>query len=69
MQQLMAIMFSEARSETARTKRKVLQLSVAHVIMQAAGNKSFISPLMLAVDVFIYQTTRSRLLMDVLSSL
>ena len=69
LQQLMATMFSEARSETGRTKRKVLQLSVAHVIMQAAGNKSFISPLMLAVEVFIYQTTRSRLLIDVRSSL
>ena len=37
LQQLMATMFSEARRETARTKRKVLQLSVAHVIMQAAA--------------------------------
>ena len=69
LQQLIATMFSEARSETARTKRKVLQLSVAHVIMQAAGNKSFISPLLLAVGLFIHQTTRSRLLIDVLSSL
>ena len=65
----MATMFSEARSETDRTKRKVLQLSVAHVIMQAAGNMSFISPLLLAVGLFIHQTTRSRLLIDVLSSL
>ena len=62
-QQLMATLFSEARCETARTKRKVLQLSTAHVIMQAAGNKSFISPLLLAVGLFIHQTTRSHLLM------
>jgi hypothetical protein len=44
-------------------------ISICHAILQAAKHPSFISPLQLSTSLFIHQTTRSRLLIDVLSSL
>ena len=66
---LIASMFTESRSESAKMKKELLQASICHVIMQAAGKQSFISPLLLSIGLLIHQTTRSRVLLDALSSL
>lgn len=67
--QLTKSLLTESRTESAKMKKKLLQLSLCHVIMQASGKQSYISPLLLSVGLFIHQQTRSRVLLDVLSSL
>ena len=67
--QLITSMFNESRTNSAKQKKKLLQISLCHIIMQAAGNQSYISPLLLSVGLFIHQTTRSGVFLDVLSSL
>ena len=69
LQGLIDAIFTESRSETAVLKKRLLKTGICHVIMNAAGRQSFISPLLLSVGLFIHQTTRSRILLDVLSSL
>lgn len=60
--------FVSSRSDQAQQK-KLLQISLAHALIQASGKQSFISPLLLSVGLFVHQTTRSRVLIDVLFSL
>ena len=69
LQGLIDAIFTESRSETAVLKKRLLKTGICHVIMKAAGRQSFISPLLLSVGLFIHQTTRSGILLDVLSSL
>ena len=56
--------FSPLRSDNAK-----LQTTICHILMQAVSKKGYISPLMLSVGTFVHQTTRSKVLLDVLSSL
>ena len=69
LQKLVQTMFHDSRSDSAKMKKELLQTSLCHIIMQAAGKQQYISPLMMSVGLFIHQTTRSRLILDVLSSL
>ena len=66
---LISSILTEPRSEMAKSKKNLIQIAICHVIMQAAGNQTFLSPLLLSIGLFIHQTTRSRVLLDVLSSL
>ena len=56
--------FSPLRSDNAK-----LQTTICHILMQAVSKNGYISPLMLSVGTFVHQTTRSKVLLDVLSSL
>ena len=69
LQNLVQALFDDSKSDSAKMKKELLQTSLCHVIMQAAGKQSYISPLMMSVGLFIHQTTRSRVILDVLSSL
>ena len=66
---LVKTMFKECRSGTAKEKKLLQQISISHVIMQSAGPQTYISPLLLSVGIFIHQTTRSRLLLDLMAAL
>ena len=67
--QLITSMCNESRTDCAKLKKKLLQISLCHAIMQTAGNQTYISPLLLSFGLFIHQNTHSRVLLDVLSSL
>ena len=69
LQEVISSLFSESKSPSAKEKKRLLKVSLCHVIMQATGKQSYISPLLLSVGLFIHQSTRSRVLLDVLSSL
>ena len=62
-------LFSMSCSDSAKRKKKLLQASICHVIMHAVGKKHYISPLLLSVGLFLHQTTHSRIILDVHSSL
>ena len=62
-------LFVPSCTEAATLKKKLLQTSISHVIMNATSKKGYISPLFLTIGIFIHQTTRSRVLIDVLWSL
>ena len=69
LQYLMKTMFTDSHSETGKRKQRLKQTSLSHVLMHAVGKKSFMSPLLLLIDLLIHQTTYSRVLLDVLSTL
>lgn len=46
-----------------------MQTSICHVLLKAVSKAGYVSPLLLSVGIFIHQTTCSRALLDVLSSL
>ena len=61
--------FATPRSGSARRKKQLLQTSICHVIMHVAGKKYYVSSLLISVGIFLHQTTRSRIILDALSSL
>ena len=69
LESLISSMLTPSCSESAKRKQNILKISVSHVIMQAASKAGYISPLLLCVGIFIHQTTRSRVIIDVLSAL
>ena len=69
LQGLIDAIFTESRSETDVLKKRLLKTGICHVVMNAAGQQSFISPLLLSVGFSIHQTTSTRILLDVLLSL
>ena len=50
-------------------RNRLVIISICHLIMQATQKQPFISPLLLSIGLFIHQNTRSRVHIDVLSSL
>ena len=62
--------FADGRSNQCTSpKNKLQQVAISHAVMQAAGKQTYISPLLLSLGLFIHQTTRSRVVLDVMSSL
>ena len=66
---LVTIMFSPSRSDNVKLKKQLLQTSICHILMQFVSKQGYISPLKLSVGIFVHQTARSEVLLDVLSSL
>ena len=62
-------LFVKSRTETATLKKRLLSVSLAHIVMQATAKEGFISPLLLSIGIYIHQVTRSRSLIDLLSAL
>lgn len=69
LQQLISSLSSESRSTSANSKKKLQDLAVAQAIIHSNTSPSYISPLLLSIGLFIHQTTRSRISIDVLSTL
>ena len=65
---LMTVIIHGRYGKCSESTRLII-VSVCHAILQATKQPSFISPLQLSTGLFIHQTTRSRLLIDVLSSM
>ena len=66
---LLDSIFSKSRSETAQAKKELRKVGIAHAIMQCCRKEGYISPLLLAVGLFVHQVTQSRVLVDVLHTL
>lgn len=66
--QLVASIFDKPRTQSACLKQRVIITTLCHIILQAS-HQSFISPLLLSTGLFIHQTTRSRVALNLLSSL
>ena len=56
------------RTASAKECQNLKKIAISHAIMQSAGTKTYVSPLLLSIGIFIHQTTRSKLLLNVLSS-
>ena len=56
---LVLSMFYPSRSDNAKLKKRLLQTSICHILMQAVSKQSYISPLILSVGISVHQTTRS----------
>lgn len=69
LKEVIKALFSESRSASAKQKKLLLRTALCHAVMHAVSDQTYISPLMLSVGLFIHQSTRSRVLLDVLSSL
>ena len=59
---------SKSRTETGEKKKKLGKIAVTHPLMQFCKNKIHLSPLLLAVGLFIHKVSRSQFLVDVLHS-
>ncbi|XP_048236850.1 uncharacterized protein LOC125372026 [Haliotis rufescens] len=59
----------KATTETAFEKQRLEVVSHCHALMQASAPNPYLSPLMLSTGVFIHQTRRSRVLLNVFFSL
>ena len=55
---LLDSIFSKSRSETAQAKKELRKVGIAHAIMQWCRKEGYISPLLLAVELFVHQVTR-----------
>ena len=62
-------MFSPSLSDKAKLKKQLLQTSICDILMQAVSKQGYIFPFMFSVGMFFYQTTQSKVLSDLLSSL
>ncbi|XP_071081970.1 uncharacterized protein [Haliotis cracherodii] len=65
---LMQNIFDKPRSPSACLRQRIFIVSVCHILMQAS-HQSFVSPLFLSTGLFIHQTTRSRVALNLLSTL
>ena len=63
---LLSAVFPNTRFESSENKRTLRKTVIAHVIMQWCKKEGYISPLLLAIGLFVHQVTRSRVLIDVL---
>lgn len=61
-------MLLQSRSDSAKAKKSFLFVSLCHILIQAGGKQSYNSPLLLSIGLFVPQSTRSRVLINVLSS-
>ena len=66
---LLDAVFPSSRSESSEHKKTLRKTVIAHVIMQWCKKEGYISPLLLAIGLFIHQVTRSHMLIDVLYAL
>jgi len=66
--ELIKNMFDKPRTSSANLRQRILIASVCHILMQAS-HQSFMSPLLLSTGLFIHQTTRSRVALNLLSGL
>ena len=62
-------MMSRSRSQSSQRKKDLWKTSIAHAIMQFSQKEGYLSPLLLSLGLFVHQTTRSRVLIDILYSL
>ena len=56
------------RRDASDQKRKLKKVAVAHAIMQFSKKEGYVSPLLLAIGLFVHKVSRSKLLVDVLHS-
>ena len=68
LKQLVTSIFTALRTELVLSKQEIYQLSICHAMMQSAGKFSYISPLLLSIGLLIYQWTRSKVIIEILSS-
>ena len=66
--ELIKNMFDKPHTSSANLRQRILIASVCHILMQAS-HQSFMSPLLLSTGLFIHQTTRSRVALNLLSGL
>ena len=59
---------SKSRTETGEKKKKLGKIAVTHPLMQFCKNKIHLSPLLLAVGLFVHKVSRLQFLVDVLHS-
>lgn len=57
------------RSELTLAKQTLTRVSLCHILMNAGSHQSYVSPLLLAVGLFIHQQTRSKVVIEVLATL
>ena len=57
-----------SQTETAAKKKELRKIGVMHALMQFCKNEGYLSPLLLAIGLFVHKVSRSRLLVDVLHS-
>ena len=62
------MIFSKSRTETAEKRKELRKIVVAHASMQFCKNERYLSPLLMAIELFVIKVSRSRLLVDVLHS-
>ena len=62
------MIYYKSRTETAAKKKELRKIGVAHALMQFCKNEGYLSPLLLAIGLFVHKVSRSRLLVDVLHS-
>ena len=62
------IMYSKSQTEIAEKKNELRKIAVAHALMQFCKNEGYLSPLLMAIGLFVHKVSQSRLLVDVLHS-
>ena len=65
MKTFLDIIYSESRTETAEKKKELQKIAVAHALMQFCKNEGYLSPLLMAIGLFVHKGLQSRLLVDV----
>ena len=61
-------MYSKSQTEIAEKKNELRKIAVAHALMQFCKNEGYLSPLLMAIGLFVHKVSRSRRLVDILHS-
>ena len=62
------MIYTKSQTETSEKKKELRKIAVAHALMQFCKNEGYLSPLLLAIGLFVHKMSQSRLLVDVLHS-